>query len=51
MTVPVLHARRQAHDLGQVGDLLNRQHDTAIKVVPSIDEAIAALDGEAAESP
>lgn len=40
-----------AHDLGQVGDLLNRQHDTVIKVVATIDEAIAALDGEAAAPP
>ena len=34
-----------AHDLGQVGDLLGAAHElTALKVVPSIDEAIAAIE-------
>jgi len=32
-----------AHDLGQVGDLLATQPDTALAVYPGIDEAIAAL--------
>ena len=34
-----------AHDLGQVGDLLGAAHElTALEVVPSIDEAIAAIE-------
>ena len=33
-----------AHDLGQVGDLLAADHElTSLKVVPTIDEAIAAI--------
>ena len=32
-----------AHDLGQVGDLLSAQPSTSLQVLPSIDEAIAAI--------
>jgi sulfate permease, SulP family len=36
-----------AHDLGQVGDLLAADHElTDIKVFPTIDEAIAAIESE-----
>ena len=32
-----------AHDLGQVGDLLSANAETNLQVVPTIDEAIAAI--------
>ncbi len=37
-----------AHDLGQVGDLLDQAHtDTDLQIVPTISEAISAvLEGE-----